>query len=121
LALLNAVRNRSVPTAAQFSAAPADLTLAILQERRIELAGEGRRWSDIHRLSQDPTYKVSVGIPAKVEVTQVKTTSYDIVTRPVITGSVAAIPYSDFRFLWPIPFSEISSNATLSKEQNPGY
>lgn len=121
LALLNAVRNRSVPTAAQFTAAPVDLTLAILQERRIELAGEGRRWSDIHRLSQDPTYKVSVGIPAKVEVTQVKTTSYDIVTRPEITGSVAAIPYSDFRFLWPIPFSEISSNATLSKEQNPGY
>jgi len=115
------VRNRSVPAAAQFSAAPADLTLAILQERRIELAGEGRRWPDIHRLSQDATYKVSNGIPSKVEVTQVRTTSYDIVTRPIIAGSVAVIPYTDFRFLWPIPFSEISANETLRTQQNPGY
>jgi len=121
LALLNAVRNRSVPASAQFAAAPSDLTLAILQERRIELAGEGRRWADIHRLSQDPAYKVASGIPAKVEVTQVRTTSYDPVTRPVIAGSVNEVPYSDFRFLWPIPFSEISANETLRTQQNPGY
>lgn len=119
-ALLNAVRNRSVPASARFATAPADLLLAILNERRIELASEGRRWPDIHRLALDTKYGTA-GIPAKVEVSQVKVTSYDIVNRPLLTGSVLAIPYADFRFLWPIPASEIAVNPTLDKEKNPGY
>jgi hypothetical protein len=120
LALLNAVRNRSVPAEARYTTTPADLLQAILDERRIEFASEGRRWSDIHRLAMDPKYGTS-GIPAKVEVSQVKNTSYDLVGRPTLSGSVAAIPQTDFRFLWPIPVSEISINPTLAKEQNPGY
>lgn len=120
LALLNAVRNRSVPAAARFTAAPADLVLAVLNERRIEFSAEGRRWPDIHRLAMDSKYGTS-GIPAKVEVSQVKNSSYDITTRPVINGSIATVPQSDFKFLWPIPVSEISVNPTLAKEQNPGY
>ncbi|UHG92361.1 RagB/SusD family nutrient uptake outer membrane protein [Spirosoma oryzicola] len=118
--LLNAVRNRSVPTAERFTAAPADLVQAILNERRIEFTGEGRRWGDIHRLSLDTKYSTN-GIPAKVEVSQVKATSYDLTTRPMITGIVAAIPYNDYRFLWPIPTSEVSTNPTLAQQQNPGY
>lgn len=120
-ALLNAVRNRSVPASEAFTTAPADLVQAILNERRIEFAGEGRRWPDIHRLAKDPKYATSTGIPAKVEVSQVKNTSYDIKNRPVITGSVAAIPYDDFRFVWPIPASELATNPTLRAQQNPGY
>jgi hypothetical protein len=39
------------------------------------------------------------------------------------TGALGtvAIPYSDFRFLWPIPQDEINANPTLAKEQNPGW
>ena len=37
------------------------LTQAILNERRIEFAGEGRRWPDITRLSQDPNFAVTGG------------------------------------------------------------
>lgn len=89
--LLNAVRNRSVPVAARFATPPADLIQAILNERRIEFAGEGRRWPDIHRLALDTKYG-SGGIPAKVEVAQVKNASYNIVTRPVTNPTVVAIP-----------------------------
>lgn len=121
--LLNAVRNRSVPEADQFATPPADLTLAILQERRIEFAAEGRRWPDIHRLALDPNYGLGggMGIPAKLEPTQAVKASYDVVNRPVITPSRSPIAYTDYRFLWPIPTSEITSNPTLAKEQNPGY
>lgn len=123
LRLLNAVRDRSVPAADQFTSAPADLTLAILQERRIEFAAEGRRWPDITRLALDPDYGLGggLGIPAKVEPTQATAASYDAVTRPVITPGRAGIAYSDRRFLWPIPTSEITSNPTLAAQQNPGY
>ncbi|GAB3991238.1 RagB/SusD family nutrient uptake outer membrane protein [Spirosoma daeguense] len=120
LLLLNAVRNRAVPAAERFTAAPADLTLAILNERRIEFTGEGRRWSDIHRLSLDTKYSTN-GIPAKIDVAQVTAASYDLTTRPVIATRIAAIPYNDNRFLWPIPTSEVSVNPTLAAQQNPGY
>jgi len=118
LNLLNAVRNRSVPTADQFTSAPADLLLAILNERRVEFAGEGRRWPDLHRLALDATYG-SGGIPAKLRPAQPTAASYDGVTQ--LANGIAAIPYADFRFLWPIPLSETNSNPTLAAEQNPGY
>lgn len=117
LRLLNAVRNRSVPAAAQFTTAPADMVQAVLNERRIEFNAEGRRWADIHRLVLSP-YGPN-GIPAKVLPETVTITDY--VAGKVITPTWAAIPYSDFRFVWPIPNSEISSNPTLRDQQNPDY
>lgn len=124
LRLLNAVRDRSVPAGESFgTTAPADLVLAILNERRIEFTAEGRRWADIHRLVMDPQYSTG-GIPGKVLSTQIVPTglaNYDLATRPTITPGRDAIPYSDFRFLWPIPVSELSSNPTLAQQQNPGY
>jgi hypothetical protein len=117
-ALLNAVRNRSVPAANQFAAAPADLIRAILNERRVEFAGEGRRWPDIHRLAVDPTYNVG-GIPAKLNPTQVTGASFDGST--IITPARAAIPYDSFRFLWPFPLSEVNANPLIAGQQNPGY
>lgn len=124
LLLLNSVRNRSVPVSARFAAAPADLVLAILQERRVEFAGEGRRWPDIHRLVKDPVYTTN-GIPAKMKGGQMKLdgTDYNNVTPPTFPagGGVPAIPYSDFRFLWPIPADEIAANPTLRDQQNDGY
>jgi len=116
--LLNAVRNRSVPAASQFTSAPSDLLLAILHERRIEFAGEGRRWPDLHRLALDATYGAG-GIPAKISQTQITGAAFTGTT--LITPAIAAIPYSDFRFLWPIPLSETNSNPTLAAAQNPGY
>ena len=120
--LLNAVRNRSVPVADRFLVPPVDLINAILQERRIELSAEGRRWPDIHRLALDPVYGTN-GIPAKILRSQIKDngSDYDLVTRPMITPSKAAIPYNDYRFVWPLSSREVSSNPVLRAEQNPEY
>jgi len=125
--LLNMVRNRSLNTPAtqEYKVANfADQTAlirAILLERRIEFLAEGRRWPDIHRTAQDPIAALrAAGIPAKVTnggVTGTTLAQYGIGVA-VVTGQ-AAIPYSDFRFIWPIPALEITTNPVI--QQNPGY
>lgn len=128
LALLNAVRNRSVTTVADqytlasFATANA-LVGAVINERRIEFVCEGLRWSDIHRLAQDPNFSTG-GIPAKANRTTTNWSGYYRTvanpTPPAIPLQ-AAIPYSDRRFLWPIPASETAVNPVLAGQQNPGY
>ena len=125
LALLNAVRNRAVTTAAnQYTAASFAnknaLIQGILTERRIEFLGEGRRWADIHRLALDATFNTG-GIPSKMAYGNAVFTTYNFTTPPTLTRTIQAIPYTDYRFLWPIPADELSRNATLAKQQNPGY
>ncbi|MBC9931355.1 RagB/SusD family nutrient uptake outer membrane protein [Chitinophaga qingshengii] len=122
--LYNAVRNRSLPAASpnRITVPPADMTLAILNERRVEFAGEGRRWPDIHRLALDPVYSAK-GIPAKILKADLKTdgSDYNTTTRPTVTPSYNAITYTDYRFIWPIPSTETASNPTLKAQQNPEY
>lgn len=129
LSLLNAVRNRSVTTVAdRFTAgsfaAGNDLTQAILNERRIEFAGEGRRWADIHRLATDATFGFG-GVPAKVAYATATFATYKIGVPYAGAKSVPAIPYTgavnSYKFIWPIPTVETSSNPTLAAQQNPGY
>jgi len=43
------------------------------------------------------------------------------VNRPVVTPTKGAIAYTDFRFLWPIPATEVAANPTLAAQQNAGY
>ncbi len=126
LNLLNAVRNRSVPVADRFTiasfASQNALTQGILNERRVEFAGEGRRWPDITRLSQDPNFQVAGGgIPAKILLTALAGdgSNYNTTTRPVTLAAKAAIPYTDFKYIWPIPQDELNANPNLT--QNPGY
>lgn len=120
--LLNVVRNRSLNTPAtqQFLVAnfatPVDLIKAILLERRIEFLAEGKRWGDISRLANDANYTTG-GIPAKASNGTVGLVNY--VCGAGYTPGQAAIPYADYRFLWPIPASEVVSNPIVV--QNPGY
>ena len=125
LAMLNAVRNRSVTTTAdQFTmanfTAGTQVTQAILNERRIEFLAEGKRWSDIHRLANDANFNTG-GIPSKVSWTGTTFASWNATTPYTGARAVAAIPYADFRFIWPIPTSEIITNPTLAAQQNPGW
>ena len=124
--LLNVVRNRSIPnpSANQYVATnfadQTELLNAILLERRIEFCAEGKRWSDIHRLVQDPITAVRpVGIPAKV-ASRAQAASFGLygIGVPVTLGQ-PSIPYSDFRFIWPIPAEEVAQNPVIT--QNPGY
>ncbi|MDR3137801.1 MAG: RagB/SusD family nutrient uptake outer membrane protein [Tannerellaceae bacterium] len=130
LELLNAVRNRSLSdpgtqayTGSSFSTDQEWLD-AILWERRIEFHGEGRRWEDIHRLANDDL-SPSGGIPAKIEYKNAKNKGAFGVGAPLqeewFTSSRAFIPYTDKRFLWPIPVDDIVRNPTLATQQNAGW
>jgi len=120
--LLNMVRNRSIDittpsyTLATFADKNALIT-AILAERRIEFAAEGKRWGDIHRLAVDPVFSTG-GIPAKL-ATGTNGSSNFVCNGAVPAFGIAAIAYSDYRFLWPIPAQEINTNPIVS--QNPSY
>lgn len=122
-ALLNSVRNRALADPATqgyavFTSA-ADLVKAIINERRIELSAEGVRWGDIHRLINDDLVPTS-GIPGKVPNGAPTAAAYTLGT-PYSGALTPAIPYTDKRFLWPIPLQEINNNPTLATQQNPGY
>jgi hypothetical protein len=120
--LLNMVRNRSLasPTTQQYTiasfATKVDLVKAILLERRIELLAEGKRWGDISRLATDVNYTTG-GIPAKALNGTAGLANY--VCGAGYAAGQAAIPYSNFLFLWPIPASEVVANPIVV--QNPGY
>jgi hypothetical protein len=125
LALLNAVRNRSVTTPAdQFTDASfADknaLTSAILFERRIEFLAEGKRWGDLHRLARDPNFAPipGGGIPSKIQSGAAQAAWFNC-AGATFPRTIVAIPYTDNRFLWPVSLLEIQQNPNFT--QNPGY
>lgn len=130
LQLLNAVRNRSLadPTTQAYTATSfatdKEFLDAILWERRIEFHGEGRRWEDIHRLAVD-NISPSEGIPAKVEFSKVNKKGAFVVgaddMTPWLSASKRFIPYTDKRFIWPIPQNDIVRNPTLKTQQNSGW
>lgn len=127
LAELNKVRNRAVTTPALQHTAltitnAADLLTAVLRERRIEFLAEGRRWPDIHRLQADPVHTTN-GIPAKVLNSAITLANYpEAPAGWTMRGSdLTGFPYSDKRFLWPIPQEELLTNPTLKEQQNAGW
>ena len=122
--LLNMVRNRAIasPATTQYTVAnfPTDVDElnAILLERRIEFLAEGKRWADIHRTSRDPIVALRpVGIPAKIANGTTGMGQYGIGV--AVNPTQPAIPYSDFRFIWPLPVGEVTQNPIVV--QNPGY
>jgi hypothetical protein len=124
LAMLNSVRNRSLanPSTQAYTATslPDQSTMvkAILKERRIEFLAEGRRWSDIHRLQNDNIDPIN-GIPAKRANGTPAASEYTLGTPYTGPYGVPSVPYSDTRFLWPIPQIELNANTYLT--QNPGW
>ena len=122
LSYLNAVRNRAVTNVLeQFSllsfVTATDLIKAVLKERRIEFLAEGKRWGDISRLALDATYGTG-GIPAKVGSGAAVASMFNC-AGAAVAKSIAAIPYTDTRFLFPIPLVEIQQNPNY--DQNPGF
>ncbi|WP_018477141.1 RagB/SusD family nutrient uptake outer membrane protein [Pontibacter roseus] len=121
LALLNAVRGRS--TDQLYTGLTGDaLVQAIVNERRIEFLAEGLRWKDIHRLAKEGKFGPA-GIPAKVASANMKVEDFQAASGSVREAAIAYpfIPYDDFRFIWPLPISEINANPVLADQQNPGY
>jgi hypothetical protein len=130
LEMLNAVRNRSLADPATQAyrasdfATDKDFLEAILWERRIEFHGEGRRWEDIHRLTADDLLPTG-GIPAKIEYDNaVNKNAFQVnseVKAEWYSASKLFIPYTDRRFLWPIPANDIGRSPVLKGQQNAGW
>lgn len=121
--LLNYVRNRAQLSGLPYTIASfltkTELIKAILLERRIEFLAEGKRWGDISRLATDATYGTG-GIPAKAVNGNGGAAGFaTYVCGAGYTPGQAAIPYSDYRFIWPIPQSERDANPIIA--QNPNY
>lgn len=127
---LNEVRNRSLanPSADEYKessfANTKDLVEAILWERRIEFHCEGLRWGDIHRLAADDLCPTK-GIPAKIEYGNAKNQGAFVIGGEVkdewFGSSKKFIPYTDKRFIWPIPLNDMLRNPTLAAQQNAGW
>lgn len=124
LMYLNEVRDRSLANPATQSytgfAGQGELIRAVIAERRIEFVMEGKRWQDVHRLQIDEFVDYN-GIPAKHANGVPAAADYTLGTPFSGPFGVEAIPYEDFRFLWPIPQQEVNNNPTLAAEQNPGW
>ncbi len=90
-----------MPTYANETAAWAD----VLAERRIELAYEGFRYTDLGRL----------GAKAQKQIDR------DDMDCSLLSISSCTLPIDDYRFVLPIPASEIQANTAISDQQNPGY
>lgn len=120
--LLNQVRDRALPeeaasyTVESLGGNQAGVLKAVLNERRVELLAEGRRWADIHRLSGEG---LMAGIPAKAQSRSV--TSIDFYTGAKTVTLDHSLEYSNNLFIWPIPQDEVVNNPTLAEQQNPGY
>ncbi len=141
LSYLNAVRNRAVTTTSkQYTLSSfttsTDFIIAVLAERRIEFLAEGKRWGDIHRLSLDPLFNNSIiagdatatkgGIPAKVLPASITTSNFKTLYSgttiySAIPKTQAALTYDDYRFIWPIPATEVTNSLNGVVVQNPSY
>lgn len=118
--LLNSVRDRALPDGVPSydlaTLVDANGILdAIWMERRIEFLAEGRRWSDIHRLSGEGLMN---GIPLKAQSRSVTALAQYSTAAVTLDHS---LDYSSDQFIWPIPIDEVLTNPTLAEQQNPGY
>jgi hypothetical protein len=97
--LVNAIRAR-VSLAPVTVSSPSDVALAILNERRLELAFEGERWYDLLRFGAQYTINLMNG---------------------QVDGKGVSLGYlvTPNRLLYPIPQADRDNNPNLS--QNPGY
>lgn len=97
--LVNQIRAR-VHLGVITATAQADVALAILTERRMELAFEGQRWNDLLRYNKQYTINLM-----KAQVGP--------------DGAALNYPVTENKLLLPVPFNEIQLDGNLS--QNPGY
>ncbi len=74
----------------------------VLEERAVELLGEGQRFFDLMRNNKTVDRTLRYGYPSLSKESTVFTRDY-------------------FRAILPIPKSEIDTNPVIAKQQNPGY
>lgn len=103
LPYLNQVRTRA-GLAASTEVNQAALRAVILHERRVELAFENKRWTDLLRTDNAIPVMTAYGVKMKQQYSYLVPDSYNV---------------TQDRLLFPIPYSETQLNTNL--EQNHGY
>ncbi|UOE47256.1 RagB/SusD family nutrient uptake outer membrane protein [Mucilaginibacter sp. SMC90] len=103
LPYLNQVRQRAGLTPSN-QTDQTSLRAIIAHERRIELAFEGKRWTDLLRTGQVATVMTAFAKKVKQQDASVPANAYNITAN---------------RLLFPIPATEIQINPKIT--QNPGY
>ncbi|MFL9842838.1 RagB/SusD family nutrient uptake outer membrane protein [Flavobacterium rhizosphaerae] len=106
LTTLNFLRSRRISSGSALSAftTQQDGFAAVLKERRLELAFEGFRYIDLHRLG-----------------TLAGVSSVDRYERDCEPYGACTLSVTDYRFTLPIPQAEINGNNVIADQQNPGY
>lgn len=102
---LNKIVQRANPDATPVSDADATLD-RILNERRLELVGEGHRFFDLMRNN-----KKIVRYTSQTDMGR----HYSLITES------QQFDNSYFRTILPIPIAEINANGIIAQQQNPGY
>ncbi|HLW10042.1 MAG TPA: RagB/SusD family nutrient uptake outer membrane protein [Fermentimonas sp.] len=77
---------------------------AILAERRVELAFEGKRYLDMKRIG------AKAGSPG-----------FQRDPMDCAVNGACLLPVNDYRMTLPIPASEMNANPVIREQQNPGY
>lgn len=106
---LNDLRSKRIAGYENVSLSGSKLTQEIRTERLKELLGEGFRLSDLRRWNLGFTRNGTYSVNPDVE---------DIF---VVSGKDISYQAGDYRFVWPIPATEIQSNPQLQGQQNSGY
>lgn len=90
-----------------------DLRNAIRKERQRELIAEGYRMSDLRRWHEgfDRNSEINLDYPKDKQ---------NIINLLILNYEVAYTP-NDYRYVWPIPATELINNPQMRGQQNPGY
>jgi SusD family. len=105
---LNTLKSKRDPDAILINYSGMILKDEIKKERVRELVGEGFRFLDIKRYKEGFSRK--------------SPQASNIVYDPTNTSSaLLSVKAGDYRFLWPIPQSEIDANPYIKSQQNKGY
>lgn len=107
---LNTLRAARIDGYEDVSIAGSDLVNAVREERAKELIGEGFRLSDLHRWG--------LGFSRNGDYSGINPNVNDIIIPSTANVSFSA---TDYRYVWPIPSSEMEINPQLKGQQNPGY
>lgn len=105
---LNALRSKRIAGYADQTLTGVALKEAVKDERLIELMGEGFRWDDLKRWGE--------GLKRVKNMDDIQDITYNSEG-----GQELSIAADDYRWLWPIPQSEIDANPQIKEQQNPGY
>ncbi len=105
---LNTLRSKRIAGYADATYTGETLLEEVKKERVRELFGEGFRYTDLKRWGKGFTRSEAQD---KNIITQAGSSNYELLS----------LPSTDYRWLWPIPQSEIDANPQIKDQQNPQY